>query len=105
MTSGLIIGMLFRKLTACFLRPRRLWMPTAATVPSTIETKAETRAISSVFSTAEISELLPCMLPEKRLAYSFVEKPVQLPSTRLSVKEKIAMNTSGAYSRTSRIHR
>ena len=105
MTSGLIIGMLFRKLTTCFLRPRRLWMPTAATVPSTIETKADISAISSVFSTAEISELLPCMSPENRLAYSFVENPVQLPSTRLSVKEKIPMKNNGAYSRTSRNHR
>ena len=103
MTSGLIIGMLFTKVSARFLRPLRLWMPMAATVPRTIDTKADTSAMSRVFSTAEISEALPCIRPVNRFSYSFVENPVQLPSTLLSVKENTAMNTSGAYSRTIRI--
>ena len=49
-----------------------------------------------VFSMALMSEPVPCMFPVKRFEYSFPEKPVQLPRTLLSVKEKIAMNTIGA---------
>ena len=68
MTSGLIIGMLFRKVSARRLRPDRLWMPIAATVPSAIDTAADTTAISRVFSTAEMSEALPCIRPRNRFS-------------------------------------
>ena len=66
MMSGLIIGMLFRKVIACFLRPLRLWMPMAATVPRIVENRAAMMAISSVFSTAASRELFPCILPVSR---------------------------------------
>jgi hypothetical protein len=68
----------------------------AAIVPRIVETVAAINAIITVFSIACIREPVPCMLPVKRLEYSFVENPVQLPRTLLSVKEKTAMKTIGA---------
>ena len=73
-------------------------------VPSIIDTSAATSAIIRVFCTADSSEALPCILPVSRFWYSLVENPSQLPSTRLSVKEKMAMNTSGAYITISSTH-
>jgi hypothetical protein len=61
-----------------------------------VDIEAATKAIRSVFCMADMSEPEPCMSPVNRLVYSLVEKPVQLPSTLLSVKEKTAMNTIGA---------
>jgi hypothetical protein len=52
--------------------------------------------MTRVFWIALISEPVPCILPVNRLEYNFVEKPVQLPRTLLSVNEKIAMKTIGA---------
>ena len=71
-------------------------MPMAARVPSRVDTPAAMSAITSVFFTAEIRVPVPCMSPVKRLEYNWVEKPVQLPRTLLSVKEKMAMNIIGA---------
>ena len=101
MMSGLIIGMLFRKVTAFLVLPFMLWMPMAATVPSRVETAAAMTAMRSVFFTAASSEALPCICPVRRFRYKLGEKPSQLPSTLLSVKENTAMNTSGAYRITS----
>ncbi len=88
--------MLFRKLMAPRLRPLRLWMPMAATVPSRVATRAAATAMSRVFWTAVSKEELPCMFPVSRLEYNCTEKPFQLPRTLLSVNEHTAMNTSGA---------
>ena len=96
MMSGLIIGMLFRKVTAFRARPFMLWMPMAATVPSRVEKAAAMRAMRTVFFTAASREAFPCIWPVRRFWYRLVEKPSQLPRTLLSVKENTAMNTSGA---------
>jgi hypothetical protein len=68
----------------------------AATVPSTVDTEAAISAISKVFWIASIRAPEPCMSPVKTFMYRLVENPVQLPSTLLSVKEKMAMKTIGA---------
>ena len=72
------------------------WRPIAAIVPRIVEIVAAISAMTMVFWMACIRDPPPCMSPENRLAYSFVEKPVQLPRTLLSVNEKTAMNTIGA---------
>ena len=96
MMSGLSIGMLFRKVMACFPLPLMLWMPMAAIVPSRVDTVAAMRAITRVFLIASMSEPVPCIVPVNRFEYSFVENPVQLPRTLLSVNENTAMKTIGA---------
>ena len=94
MMSGLRIGMLFTKLTTLRLRYLRSLMPMAATVPRSVDTVAATKAMIKVFFMASMSELFTP--PEKSEVYNSVEKPVQLPSTLDSVKEKMAMITIGA---------
>lgn len=102
-TSGLSIGMLLRNCIVCFLRPRRLNMPMAAIVPNIVDRLAAMTAMIKVFLTADISEELPFIPPEKRFSYSLSENPVQLPRTLDSVNENTAMNMRGEYSRMSTI--
>jgi hypothetical protein len=66
----------------------------AATVPSSVDTVAATRAIRKVFLIASMRRALTP--PEKSEVYKSAEKPVQLPKTLESVNEKIAMMMMGA---------
>ena len=67
MISGLSIGILFRKVSACLPLPLILCIPIAATVPRNVDTVAAMRAMRSVFSIADIREPVPCISPVKRL--------------------------------------
>ena len=77
--------MLFTKLMAFRERAFRLKMPIAVILPSRVEAVAAIKAMVTVLISAFISEwLVPVVNSDE---YSFVENPVQLPSTFASVKE------------------
>ena len=97
MISAFIIGMAFPKFITCRERLRRLKIPMAAMLPNIVEMDAASMAMANVFHKAPTSER--CTPPVNNELYSFVENPVQLPSTLASVKEKIIMIRIGEYSR------
>ena len=91
--SGFMMGMLFVKFITPLARFLKLWIPMAAILPNAVDAVAAINAMAKVFQMAFMSEW--CMPPENNELYNLNEKPVQLPNTLASVKEKIIIIKMG----------